>query len=85
VAFWGGSAVRRFDPEGAIVSTIEFPVSQVTSCAFGGDDLSELYVTSARDGLSDHQLAEQPLAGALFRLRPGVRGQPPHSFAVNRA
>jgi sugar lactone lactonase YvrE len=85
VAFWGGSAVRRFDPEGAIVSTIEFPVSQVTSCAFGGDDLSDLYVTSARDGLSDHQLAEQPLAGALFRLRPGVRGQPPHSFAVNRA
>jgi sugar lactone lactonase YvrE len=80
VAFWSGSAVRRFDPDGEVVSTVEFPVSQVTSCAFGGDDLSDLYVTTARDSLSEAQLAEQPLAGALFRLRPGVRGQPPHPF-----
>jgi sugar lactone lactonase YvrE len=82
VAFWGGSAVRRFDPEGAVASTVEFPVSQVTSCTFGGDDLSALYVTTARDSLSEERLAEQPLAGALFRLAPGVRGQPSHPFAV---
>ena len=82
VAFWGGSAVRRFDPEGMVASTMDFTVSQVTSCAFGGDDLSDLYVTTARDGLSEAQLAEQPLAGALFRLRPGVRGQSPHPFVV---
>ena len=80
VAFWGGSAVRRFDPTGAVASLVEFPVSQVTSCAFGGQDLSDLYVTSARDGLSEDRLAEEPLAGALFRLHPGVRGQPPHRF-----
>jgi sugar lactone lactonase YvrE len=82
VAFWGGSAVRRFDPEGAVASTVEFPVSQVTSCTFGGHDLSVLYVTTARDSLSVERLAAQPLAGALFRLAPGVRGQPPHPFAV---
>lgn len=80
VAFWGGSAVRRFDPGGEVVSTIEFPVSQITSCAFGGQDLSDMYVTSARDGLSEGQLADQPLAGGLFRLRPGLRGQPCHPF-----
>lgn len=81
VAFWGGSVVRRFDPGGEVVSTTELPVSQVTSCAFGGEDLSDLYVTSARDGLSEEQLARQPLAGGLFRLRAGVRGQPPQPFA----
>ena len=82
VAFWGGSAVRRFAPTGAVVSTVEFPVSQVTSCAFGGGDLSELYVTTARDSLSETQLAEQPLAGGLFRLRSGVRGRPSHPFVT---
>jgi sugar lactone lactonase YvrE len=82
VAFWGGSAVRRFDPSGALVTTIEFPVSQVTSCSFGGVDLRDLYVTTARDGLSHRRLAEQPLAGALFRLRPGVAGQAPHPFVA---
>ena len=80
VAFWSGSAVRRIDPAGEVVSHVEFPVSQVTSCAFGGEDLSDLYVTTARDSLSEAQVAEQPLAGALFRLRPGVRGLSPHSF-----
>ena len=82
VAFWGGSAARRFDPSGALVTTVEFPVSQVSSCAFGGVELRDLYVTSARDGLSRRQLARQPLAGAVFRLRPGVAGQAPHPFVA---
>jgi sugar lactone lactonase YvrE len=82
VAFWGGSVVRRFDPTGAVVWTVGFPVSQVTSCAFGGEELSDLYATTARDGLSEAQLAEQPLAGGLFRLRPDVRGLPEHPFVI---
>lgn len=80
VAFWSGSAVRRIHPEGRVVAVVELPVSQVTSCAFGGDDLSDLYVTSARDGLSDAQQREQPYAGGLFRLQPGVRGLPQRPF-----
>jgi sugar lactone lactonase YvrE len=81
VAFWGGSAVRRITPDGDVAAPIEFPVSRVTSCAFGGEDLSDLYVTSARIGLTDAELRAQPQAGALFRLRPGVRGLPSHPFA----
>ena len=80
VAFWGGAAVRRIAPDGRIELVVEFPVSQVTSCAFGGADLADLYVTSARDGLTDAQLADQPIAGGLFRLRPGVAGLPSHPF-----
>ena len=45
-----------------------------------GADLADLYVTSARDGLTDAQLADQPTAGGLFRLRPGVAGLPSHPF-----
>lgn len=81
LAFWGGSAVRRISPDGDVAAAIGFPVSQVTSCAFGGEDLSELYVTSAKAGLSDDQRRHEPHAGGLFRLRPGVRGLPQHPFA----
>ena len=82
VAFWGGSAVRRIDPNGEVVAVVEFPVTNVTSCAFGGEDLSDLYVTTARNGLSEKHVRKQPQAGGLFRLRPGVRGLPPHAFAA---
>jgi sugar lactone lactonase YvrE len=81
VAFWGVSAVRRMAPDGRVTSVVELPVSQVTSCAFGGDDLTDLYVTSARSGLSVEQLRGQPHAGGLFRLRPAVRGLRETSFA----
>lgn len=81
VAFWGGSAVRRFAPDGRMEYTVTLPVSQVTSCAFGGDDLADLYVTTARNGLSTAQLLDQPSAGGLFRFRPGTPGLPQRLFA----
>ena len=73
VALWGGAAVHRY-VDGRLERVVELPVSQPTSCCFGGDNLDELYVTSARQGLSAGQLRAEPLAGALFRFRPGVRG-----------
>jgi sugar lactone lactonase YvrE len=81
VAFWGGSAVRRVSPAGVVEAIAEFPLSRVTSCAFGGDDLTDLYVTTARNGLSDEQLRREPTAGGLFHLRPIVPGLPPTAFA----
>jgi sugar lactone lactonase YvrE len=81
VAFWGASSLRRFESDGEVVTVIDLPVSRVTSCAFGGDDLDDLYVTSACGGLSPQELREQPHAGGLFRLSPGVRGLPSHPFA----
>lgn len=78
VAVWGGAAVRRYTPEGRLTSEVRLPVSQVTSCAFGGSALQDLYITTASSGLSHTQRAEQPTAGALFRIRPGVAGRQPH-------
>jgi sugar lactone lactonase YvrE len=80
IALWGGSAVHRY-LEGRLERVIGLPVSQPTSCCFGGAGLDELYITSAWQGLSPDARQAQPLAGALFCVRPGVRGVPPAVFA----
>ena len=81
VAHWGGSRVSCFDAEGKIVAVIPLPVSQVTSCAFGGEDFRTLFITSARDGLSPAQIACEPLAGGLFAVELATPGLPANRFA----
>jgi len=81
VAHWGGARITRFRPDGTRDRTIAFPVSQVTSCTFAGDRLDRMFVTSARIGLSDAQLAKEPMAGGLFEIDPGVAGLPTYQFA----
>jgi len=81
IAFWGGWCVRRFAPDGDLLRTVEMPVEQPSSCAFGGPGLDRLYVTSATKGLDPAALAMQPNAGGLFMLVPGVRGIPDLPFA----
>ena len=81
VACWGGWAVRRYAPDGRLDRTIRFPVANVSSVAFGGPDLDELYATTAWHLLGPTERAAQPLAGGLFRCRPGVRGRPAGRFA----
>jgi sugar lactone lactonase YvrE len=81
LALWDGWRVRRYLPDGSIDREIRLPVSEVTCPVFGGPDLDELYITTAWELLSEEQHAREPLAGALFRVRPGVRGRPPNPFA----
>ena len=76
VAIWGGGVLRRFAPDGIQDAVLPVPVSQPTSCAFGGPGMADLYVTSASVGLTQAELAAQPLAGRLLRLRPGPVGLP---------
>ena len=73
-AEWDGARLCRYAPDGRLVQAVELPVSRPTSCAFGGPDLATLFVTTARYGLTDGQLAAQPRAGMLLALRPSVRG-----------
>jgi sugar lactone lactonase YvrE len=80
-ARWDGSCVVRFAPDGSVDRVIEVPAAQVTNCAFGGDDLSTLYITTARHGLSAAQLDATPEAGNIFALKPGVRGLADNRFA----
>jgi sugar lactone lactonase YvrE len=80
IALFGGGAIRRYRPDGRLDAHVALPVSNPTSLAFGGPDLSDLYVTSARHRLTASQLAREPLAGSLLRLRPGVTGRPVKAF-----
>jgi len=82
VALWGGSCIRCYNPAGELLTTVPVPASQTSSCAFGGEDLGDLYITSARGGLSAEQLENEPLAGGLFRARPGVKGRRANRFAA---
>ncbi len=75
IALWGGGVVRRYSPEGELMLQISLPCTLVTSVAFGGDDLGDLYITTARYRLSPEKLASEPHAGGIFRYRPGVRGR----------
>ena len=69
VAFYGASKVGCFDPEtGQQLAEIEVPAQNTTSCAFGGEDLETLYITSARADENDKW------GGNLFEVKPGVRG-----------
>jgi sugar lactone lactonase YvrE len=81
VACFGGAAVRCFSPAGEQLEEVLFPVAQVTSCAFGGPGLAELYVTSAAYRLNAEQLKREPHAGATFVCHPGAAGLPASPFA----
>jgi sugar lactone lactonase YvrE len=76
MALFGSPYVRCFTPWGKLVATVELPVANVTSCAFGGPDLSTLYVTTARREAT----AEQPHAGEVFAVETTARGQQPRAF-----
>lgn len=74
VCHWSGWGITRFSPEGEKIGRIELPVANVTCCTFAGENLDEMYITTARKGLSEEELQKQPLAGSLFHCRPGVKG-----------
>ncbi|MFG3720248.1 SMP-30/gluconolactonase/LRE family protein [Streptomyces massasporeus] len=77
VALWQGSAVRRYTPDGELDRVIELPVPLVTACAFGGADLSDLYITTARVGLT----RPPALAGSLFVVPGAGKGLAHPPFA----
>ncbi|MDP9026701.1 MAG: SMP-30/gluconolactonase/LRE family protein [Actinomycetota bacterium] len=78
VAMFRGSAVRHYNSDGVLEDVVELPVSQVSSCTFGGSDLRTLYITTSRENLDD---GVEPLAGSVFGVEVGVRGQPVIPFA----
>lgn len=79
-ARWGGWKVVRYTPDGRIEREIPVPVEFPTSCAFGGPDLKDLYITSAWVEVNPDHRKDQPLAGDVFRLRTDVRGFPEPFF-----
>lgn len=78
---WAGWMLTRYDPAGKIERQIPFPVEHVISFAFGGNDLDELFVTTAWWGFSEEERERSPWAGDLFRVKTGVKGLVEPAFA----
>jgi len=75
IAMWGGFSVICWNPEsGKIVDKIEVDVQNVTSCAFGGEDMTTLFITTAREGMSCNELKKQPNSGSVFHVKTKVSG-----------
>lgn len=84
IALWGGAAVGCWNPEsGKLLRSIDVPAKNVTSCAFGGNDLKTLYITTARIATSNEELEKYPYAGGLFKVKPGVKGVEAFFFGNN--
>lgn len=82
IAMWGGAQVTKWDPHtGQLLEQIPVAAKNVSSCVFGGTNLNELYITSARKGLDEAALKQYPLTGGLFRLQTNVEGMPTFEFA----
>ena len=81
VAHWEGWRVSRFHPDGTLDRSIALPVARVTSMTFAGADLDRLFITTASIGATEAELRDQPLAGGLFELDPGVTGLPTARFS----
>jgi sugar lactone lactonase YvrE len=75
---YGGKCIVRIAPEGSIDSIIEMPVTNITSCTFGGRDYKTLYVTTASAGAPP----ADRLAGGLFTISSDVAGQPENKFGI---
>ena len=82
VGFFGGWSARRYGPDGVMTDEVRFPVSNITKIALGGPDGRTAYATTARQGLSEEQLAEQVQAGDIFTFRVEVPAKPLHRAAI---
>ena len=79
-AEWGASRVVRYRPDGGVDRVVAVPTAQPSCVALGGEGLGRLYVSSARYGMSEAQLRDDPLAGALFATEVDVPGLPETPF-----
>jgi sugar lactone lactonase YvrE len=80
LAVWGVGQVRRYSPKGELVCVVDVPANQPTSCALGGIDERQLFITSARHRQTDAQLAQQPETGKLFAVEVETAGLPIQPF-----
>lgn len=81
IAMWGGAQVTKWNPNtGKLLEQIPVSALQTSSCVFGGRDMNELYITSARKGMSEVDLKKYPLSGGLFKVITNVVGMPTFEF-----
>ena len=81
IAMWGGAQVTQWSPSTAkLLEQVSIPAWLSSSCIFGGRDMNELYVTSARKDMSEADLKKYPFSGGLFKVVTNVAGMPTFEF-----
>ena len=76
MGIWGGYCARCYRPDGSLLRQVDLPAANITKVALGGADGRTAFVTSARIGLDDAALADQPHAGAVFSFDVDIAGKP---------
>lgn len=79
-AEYGRGRVTRLDPHGKELMSIDIPAPNVTSVAFGGDAMATLFVATARENLSERELAAHPLSGSIFAIDTTTAGRAARVF-----
>jgi sugar lactone lactonase YvrE len=82
LAVFDSGELYRYTPAGRLDTVVRLPAQQVTSAAFGGADLSTLYITTGRENFTPADAAKQPHAGDIFACTPGGTGRLPFKFAA---
>ncbi len=80
IAMWGGARVTQWDSKGKLMEQFGVPALNVTSCAFGGPGMNELFITTARSGMDTAAMKKYPQAGGVFRMETNVEGMPTFEF-----
>jgi len=82
IAMWGGAKITKWNPNTSeLIDQISIPALNVSSCVFGGKDMNELYITTARKGMNESLLNQYPLTGGVFKLETNIEGMPAFEFA----
>jgi sugar lactone lactonase YvrE len=80
IAMWGGARITQWKPKGMLLEQFGIPALNPTSCVFGGPDMNELFITTARVGMDTAGLKKYPQAGGVFRMETNVTGMPTFEF-----
>jgi sugar lactone lactonase YvrE len=80
IAMWGGARVTQWNAKGMLMEQFGIPALNPTSCVFGGPDMNELFITTARVGMDAAAMKKYPQAGGVFRMQTSVTGMPTFEF-----
>ncbi len=85
IAHYGGYSVGRWNPStGEMIEKIEVPAPNITACTFGGEDFKTLFITTARQEMTDTELTDFPKSGSLFAVETSVRGLRKNIFSLEK-
>lgn len=81
IAMWGGAQITKWNPNtGEFLEKISVPALNSSCCVFGGKNMNELFITSARHNMSEEEINKYPLSGGLFKVVTNIEGMPTFEF-----